>query len=224
MNTIQLSASTRKEKGTSSAKQLRKAGMVPCVLYGGEEVLHLTMDERQFQKVLYTPETFLIELDVDGTTHKCIIQDLQFHPISDKVTHADFLIAQEGKTVVVHIPVRLNGQARGVLNGGTLRKHRRKMKLEGLVADIPEAIELDISDMKIGDSVKVGEIKIKGCKLLGPQDQPVVAIKAARGAIEDELEDEEGEEGAEGAEGAEGSAEGGDGEAQKEAAPEEANS
>lgn len=197
MNKIQLTASARKQTGTNDARNHRKEGMVPCVIYGGEEIMHIVMDERQFTRILSTPETFLIEIDVDGTTHQVVLQDIQMHPLTDKVNHADFLLVLSDKAVAVNIPVKLLGQARGVLNGGSLKLVKRKLRLEGLVDAIPEAVEIDITNLRIGQSIRVNQIDIPGVKFLDPSDQNIVAIKAARGAIEDEEEEEGGEEGAE---------------------------
>ena len=204
MNTIEIIASARTKTGTKDAKLQRKEGLVPCVVYGGEEIMHVLIDEREFTKVLDTPETFLIKLNVDGTSHDVVLQDVQLHPVTDKVNHADFLAVLKDKPVAVNIPVIVSGQARGVLNGGVMKLVKRKLRLEGLVADIPEAIELDITKLRIGQSIRVSQISINGINFIDPQDQNVVAVQAARGALDDEEEEEEAApaEGAEGAEGA----------------------
>ncbi len=206
MKTVALSGNKRTERGSSNAKTLRKEETIPCVLYGGKENSHFTVNEIQFTKLVETPEVFFIDLDVDGTTFKAIIKDVQYHPVTDRVLHVDFLEVFEDKAVTVKLPVKLTGNARGVINGGKLRKVTRKLTVNGLPSALPENIELDITKLKIGQSIKVGEIELEGLRLLDADNAVVVAIKRSRVAVADEDEDEDEE----GAEGAEASAEGGE--------------
>lgn len=205
MKSVALSGNKRAERGTSNANSLRKEEKIPCVIYGGKENIHFTVNEIAFGKLINTPEVFFVDLDIDGKTYKTIIQSVQFHPVTDRPIHIDFLEVFEDKAVTVKLPVILKGNARGVINGGKLRKVTRKLTVNGLPSALPENIELDISSLKIGQSIKVEEIERDGLSFLDASNAVVVAVKRSRVVVEDEEEDEEGEEGAEGAEeGAEG--------------------
>lgn len=203
MKSVTLSGNKRAERGSSNAKILRKEGKVPAVLYGGKENIHFTVDEVKFEKLIYSSEVFFIDLDIDGVVSRAIIKDMQFDPLTDKAIHIDFLQVFEDKEVTVNIPVKLLGQSRGVLNGGKLRMVTRRIEVKGLPAAMPEFIEIDISPIKIGDSVKVGSLSIEGLTFLDGPDSVIVAVKMSRVVVEEE--EEEVEEGAEteGAEGAE---------------------
>jgi len=211
MKKVSLSGSLRENVGKKDAKAVRNAGKVPCVLYGGDSQLHFTTEVANFKPIIFTPNTYLIELDLSGTKYDVILQDVQYHPVSDKVLHADFLLAPEGKPVTVSMPVNINGAAPGVLRGGNLYVISTKLKLKGLVKDIPEFIDVDISKLEIGDSIKIKDLKIDKITLLTPANTVVAAVRTARALEVVEEEDEEGEEGEEG----EGE-EGGEGEETKE--------
>lgn len=199
MKTVALSGNKRAERGSSNAKTLRKEETIPCVIYGGKENMHFTVNEIKFTKLVETPEVFFIDLDVDGTTFKAIIKDVQYHPVTDRVMHVDFLEVFEDKAVTIKLPVKLTGNAKGVINGGKLRKVTRKLTVSGLPSAMPENIEIDITNLRIGQSIKVGEIEQEGLSLLDADNAVVVAIKRSRVAVDDDDdEDEEGEEGAEG--------------------------
>lgn len=209
MKTVALSGNKRAERGSSNASSLRKEEKVPCVIYGGKDNIHFTVNEIQFSKLVNTPEVFFINLDIDGTTIKAIIQEVQYHPVTDRPIHIDFLEVFEDKAVTVKLPVKLKGNSRGVINGGKLRMVTRKLQVSGLPSAFPEYIELDITDLRIGQSIKVGEITSDGLEFLDASNAVVVAVKRSRVAVvdEDEEEEGEGEEGAEGGEGAEAPAE-----------------
>jgi len=202
MKTIAVKGTVR-EAGSKGARKLRNEGMVPCVVYGGEAPVHVSVDERDFVKVYKTPHVYLVQLDLDGKQHNCIVKDIQFHPVTDRPIHVDFFEVSNDVPFEIAIPVTTKGTARGVLNGGVLKIVRRRVRLKGLLNDIPEVIELDITRLRIGHSIKINQLSYPGLEYLEPAGGDVVAVKAARGALEDEEEEEE-EEGAEGAEGAEG--------------------
>ena len=199
MKSVALSGNKRAERGSSNAKSLRKEEKVPCVIYGGKENIHFTVNEIAFGKLVVTPEVFFIELDIDGTKYKSIIQSVQYHPVTDKPIHIDFLEVSEDKPVTIKLPIKLIGNARGVINGGKLRMVTRKLKVNGLPSALPEFIEIDISDLKIGQSIKVEQVNVDGLTFLDAANAVVVAVKRSRVAV---VEDEEEEEGAEGEEGA----------------------
>lgn len=198
MKSVALSGNKRAERGTSNAKSLRREEKVPCVIYGGKENVHFTVNEIAFGKLIHTPEVFFINLDIDGTAIKAIIKDVQYHPVTDRVMHVDFLEVTENKAVTVKLPVKLVGASKGVLNGGKLRMVTRKLEINGLPSALPEFIEIDITNVKIGQSIKVGEIKGEGLTFLDAANAVVIAVKRSRVVV---AEDEE-EEGAEGEEGA----------------------
>ena len=197
MKSVALNGNKRAERGSSKANNLRKEEKVPAVIYGGKENVHFTVNEVKFNKIINTPEVYFIDLDVDGAKYKAIIKEVQFHPVTDKVLHIDFLEVNEKKALTIKIPVKLTGRSRGVANGGTLKTPKPSLEINGLPNAIPENIEIDITALKIGDSVKVGDLDFPGLTFLGADNAVVVGVKMSRLAIADE-EEEEGEEGAEG--------------------------
>ncbi len=202
MKSVALSGNKRAERGTSNANILRKEEKVPAVIYGGKENIHFTVNEVKFNKIINTPEVYFIDLDIEGTKIKAIIKDVQFHPVTDRVLHIDFLEVDEKKPLTIKIPVNLTGRSKGVANGGTLKTPIKMLRINGLPSAIPENVELDITELKIGDSIKVGELNVDGLTFLGADNAVVVGVKMSRNAV-DEEEEEEGEEGEGGEETAE---------------------
>lgn len=220
MKKVELKGTLRKNLGTKSAKEERRDKLVPCVLYGKENV-HFTLLEKDIKQIVYTPNEYNVEIDIDGTKYQSIVREFQFHPVTDKVIHIDFLQLFDDKIVEMRLPVFLEGNAIGVRNGGKLRLPMRKLRIKALPKDLPDGLNIDISKMRIGDSIRVGDLSFAGLEFLDNDNNVVVAIKAARGALEDEEEEEEAEA-AEGAEGAtaEGGVEGGEAKDKEEAAAE----
>jgi large subunit ribosomal protein L25 len=196
MKKVSLSGSLRGNVGKKDAKALRNQGLVPCVIYGGEQQVHLNLSEADFRTILFTPETFLIEISIDGKVFKTILKDVQYHPVGDQVIHADFYEITPGKPVTVALPVRLTGTSPGVIQGGKLKLKIRKLKLKAMLDDIPEEIVLSIAKLKIGQSVKVKEINLPNVTLLDPAGSVIVDVKTARGLTAAELEEEAAEEAA----------------------------
>lgn len=196
MKTVSLSGSLRENVGKKDAKKQRKEGRVPCVIYGGKEQKHFSLDQKDFKKIIFTPEVFIIKIELDGKTFETILQDIQYHPVTDIVLHADFLELIPGKHVTLAIPVHLEGTAPGIIKGGRLQLKLRKIRVKGLVEDMPEHIVLNISDLDIGNSIKVKDLPGEKLQFLEPANAVVVSVKAARGVSEEELaaEGEEGEE------------------------------
>lgn len=184
MKTVSLSGAPRADVGKKDAKKHRKEGKIPCVLYGGKEQVHFVLDDLEFGKIIFTPEVFLINLDINGNIHQAILQDVQYHPVSDKVLHADFLEVVEGKQVTVSVPLKFTGVSPGVLAGGKLVQKMRKLTLKGLTTDIPDIVTIDISEMSIGSTIKVKDVKIDKLSLLDVPSNVVVSVKTARGAAE----------------------------------------
>lgn len=215
METIEIKGTTRKNLGKKSANRIRSEGNVPCVMYGGEKVIHFYAPELNFNKIIFTPNAYLLKIDVDGKTYDALLQDMQFHPITDRIIHIDFKEFHFGEEVITMLPVRIIGESVGIKAGGKLRQRRRQLKVKGLPKDLPDSLEIDITDLDIGDSIKIGDLSFGGLTLLDTPRAMVVAVassRIAKGMAEVVVEEEEEaavEEGAEvAAEGAEAPAEG----------------
>lgn len=195
MKTVSLSGSLRQSVGKKDAKQNREKGFVPCVIYGGKEQIHFSADEREFSKIVFTPETFIININIDGKEYQTVMQDIQYHPVSDKILHVDFLEIFPDKPVKVAIPVVRTGDAPGIVKGGKLVQSIRKLRVKGLASDVPENIEVDISKLDIGDTVKVEELSHEKLEFLNAPSEVIVAVRVTRAAVdEEEEEEEEGDE------------------------------
>ena len=201
MKSVSISAEKRVDLGKKEAKALRAAGKVPCVIYGGENILHFASTEVAFNNLVYTPNVYVVAIDIEGNTVNALIKNIQFHPVTDRIIHVDFIELTPGKEVNTEIPVVLSGNAIGVRNGGKLRKTLRKLSIRSTPENLPDAITLEISNMKIGDKIYVRDIDADKFDILTAGNAVVVAVKTARNAVEEEAEEEaEGEGGADGAE------------------------
>ena len=194
MKTLAISAKKRQNVGKTSTRALRNQGNVPCVLYGGEKQVTFYAHENDFRKLVYTAETFVVELDIDGSTIRAIMQDIQFHPVSEKILHIDFLEVFDDKPVTVSLPVILEGVPIGVKNGGNLMFRRPKIITKGLVSNLPDAITIDVEHLKIGMFIYIKDIEVEGVQFLAPLNSVVVGVKTARTAIEEEVDEELEEE------------------------------
>jgi large subunit ribosomal protein L25 len=199
MKKASLSGSLRENVGSKDAALLRKEGRIPGVLYGGKEQLHFHVPVNPIEKLVYNPDVFQIELEMNGKTYSCIVKDMQFHPVTDKIVHLDLLQLFDDKQVTVHIPVRPIGSSIGVSNGGRLATNYRRLPLRGLPQSLPEYVNVDITDLNIGDVIRVRQIPMDGFTILKSDSDVVVAIKRTRAAMS-AASTEDGEEGAEGAE------------------------
>ncbi len=212
MKSITIKGSQRESVGKSSTKALRNAGKVPCVLYGGDKPVHFSADELSFKNLVYTPNVYTASIELGGEKYAAIMQDIQFHPVTDKILHIDFYQLFDDKEVTMSIPVKLEGNAPGVIAGGVLRFPNRHLRIRALPANLPDFITVDISKLTIGDKKYVLDVKNDAFSILHPDNMVVCQVRMARAAIVtavDEDEDEEGaEEGAEGATAEEGGAEG----------------
>ena len=213
MKSITINGSKREHVGKVATKALRNAGKVPCVIYGGENPIHFSADELSFSKLVYTGDahTVVIVLE-DGNKIDAVMQDVQFHPVSDKILHVDFFQLHEGKEINMIIPVKVIGTAPGVRDsGGNLSRNKRKLTIRALPKNLPDFFTVDISNLNLNDSITVADLSEESFTILHPETQVVCQVKMSRASMEiEEDEDEELEEGAEGAEGAEGT-EGGKG-------------
>lgn len=198
MKSITINGSQRESVGKAATKSLRNAGKVPCVLYGGDKPVHFSAEEIAFNKLVYTPNAHTVVIAMDnGEKYDAILQDIQFHPVTDNILHVDFYQLFEDKEVTMDIPVQFVGNSRGVRNGGVLRKNRRKLRIKALPGDLPDFIEADITPLKIGGKLYVTAFENDKYKIMHPDNTVVCQVKTARTAIlVDEDEEEEGEEGA----------------------------
>ena len=194
MKTLAINVKEREKSGKSNTRALRNQGNVPCVLYGGEKQVVFYAHENEFRKLVYTPDIFVVELNFENKKINAIMQDIQFHPVSEKILHIDFLEVFDDKPVVVSIPVKLQGIPIGVRNGGNLMFRRNKIITKGLVSKLPEAIELNVENLAIGMFIYIKDINIDGCQFLAPENSVVVGVKTARNIIEDVNLDDETEE------------------------------
>ena len=199
MKSITIKGSERESVGKKSSKALRNAGKVPCVVYGGDKPLHFSADEMSFKDLVYTPNAHTVVIEMEnGNKVKAVMQDIQFHPVTDRILHVDFYQLFEDKPVTMKIPVRLLGNSPGVRNGGRLLFRKRKLVIRALPDNLPDFFNVDISKLKIGDLISVEGLKSDDFTILHPDSTVVVQVKTARTAIVVEDEDEEGlEEGAE---------------------------
>jgi len=191
MKTVQLSGSLRANVGKKDASSLRTAGLVPCVLYGQGQQTHFSVKQVAIEKIVYSPDVYQVELNIEGQTSVGIIQELQQHPTKDTIQHVDFLELNETKTIRIKLPVRLVGASPGVMAGGKLMLVFRTLQCVGLPKDLPEAIILDIDNLNIGGAIRVNSINLRGITFLDPANAVVVSVKMARGAIKGEATEED---------------------------------
>jgi large subunit ribosomal protein L25 len=163
--------------------------MVPCVIYGGNEPVHFSAEEKAFKKLVYTPDVFTASLDVDGQKTTAILQDIQFHPVSDRILHVDFYQLFDDKEVTMKIPVKLTGTSPGVLNGGSLRFTNRKLKIKAMPANLPDYVTADISELKIGSKLLVKSLFNDAYTFMHPDNTVVVQVRTSRNATEEEEEE-----------------------------------
>ncbi|KGL49500.1 50S ribosomal protein L25/general stress protein Ctc [Porphyromonas cangingivalis] len=203
MKTFQLSAEVRTDLGKKGSKALRKQELIPAILYGFNDNTALTVSQDAVRKLIYTPDIYLIEMTVGGATKTCILQDIQFHPVTDKILHIDFLEVKADKPIIIEVPVVLEGHAVGVRAGGKLSLDMRKLKVKALYSNVPEKLTIDVSKLGLGKTIQVGSLSFENIELLNAKNAVVAAVRltrAARGAAAKaalEAEDEDAEEGEE---------------------------
>ncbi len=202
MKVIALKGALRSGLGKSANKQIRKEGKVPCVVYGKGENIHFSVYQADFKNLVYTPNTYLVQLNIDGAVKLAKVQELQYHPTSEDIVHADFYEVSADSPISIPVPVKVVGNSPGVRAGGKLQLKIKKLNVLALIADLPEYIEVNIDNLQIGKSVKVGEISLDKLQLLDSENNSIVscivtrAAKSAAGAAAD-TDDEEEEEAAE---------------------------
>lgn len=184
MNKVALSGSIRNEIGSKYAAQLRREKRVPCVLYGGDKTVHFSVDESALNKLVFTPELNGIDLDLDGTKTLALVKEKQFHPLTDRVIHVDFMEVNEAKETSAVLSVRLNGQPVGVRNGGTLSQTMRKLRVKGLPSKLPQRVDIDVSGLDVNQTIHVEDLKLDGITMLERGRDVVAAVKVAKKAAE----------------------------------------
>jgi len=198
MKSVSLNGIARVDLGKKFSKKIRKNGEVPCVIYSKKkEPAHISINYNELRKVVYNPNVFILSITVGENTFNTIIRDIQFHPISDNILHVDFLELKENELVSLEIPVQLTGNSIGVRNGGQLNLVMRKLLIKSFPKNIPDKIEVDITNMRIGNSIRILDLNNEDFQFLQPENGVVVSVKTARNIIEEEEEEEEEGEGGE---------------------------
>lgn len=203
MKSLTVKGEIRKSLGKKDARKLRVEEKAPAVLYGGDEPIHFSVDFSELRHLIYTPNVYLIELNIDGTVHKAIMQDIQWHPVDEQVLHVDFLKISEDKPIKIEVPIKVTGHAKGMKAGGKLNTNLRRLKVKALASDIPDTISIDVTKLGLGQGIKVGDLKMDNVEFLDQKSNVVVSVaitRAARSAAGagGAGGDEEEEEGAEG--------------------------
>jgi large subunit ribosomal protein L25 len=180
MKTIEIKGTFRTELGKKSSKEIRKSGSVPCVIYGKEKNIHFSAHELSFKNLVFTPEAHLVNLIIDDKQFRVVLKDMQFHPVKDNILHADFIEVLDGKPVVINIPIKITGDSVGVIAGGKLVIKKRNLKVKGLADNLPEHLLVDITNLKIHDTVKVGDLAYDKIELLDMKKQLVLSIATSR--------------------------------------------
>ncbi len=185
MKTILLKGESRGELGTRTAKALRSEGKVPCVIYSeGKEATHFAIYQADFKNLVYTPNVYKVRINLDGQNHEAILQDIQFHPVSDAILHADFMTVDANKKVVMEVPIRVVGNSPGVRGGGKLVVKINRLRVRGLIADMPDFIDVNIDALEIGQSAKVRQISIDKLDVLDAQENAIVSVKTTRALMQ----------------------------------------
>ncbi|CCY16511.1 50S ribosomal protein L25 [Prevotella sp. CAG:755] len=190
MKQISLNGTSRTETGKKAAKQFRQNGEVPCVIYGQEKgenglpvAKSFTISYKELSKVIFTPHIYLIDLTIDGVDHKAILKEVQFHPVKDTILHVDFYEVHAEKPIVMAVPIATQGLAEGVRAGGRLTTQVRKLKVRALYEQIPEKLNIDVTSLGLGKTIKVGDLHFEGLELVTPKEVVVVAVKMTRAAM-----------------------------------------
>ena len=202
MKTLVVKGQKRETIGKKEAKKLRAQEIIPAFLYGGEEPVHIAIPFSELRHLIYTPSVFLIDLDIDGTIYPAMMQDIQWHPVDEQVLHVDFLKIEDGKPIKIEVPVAISGLAKGIKQGGKLSKNLRRLKVKALAKDLPDTIDIDVTEVALGQSIKVADISIDNVELLDTKSNVIVAVTITRaaksaagaGGVDEEGEGEEGAE------------------------------
>ena len=187
MREISINGQVREGLGKKASKMLRKEGLIPCNLYGEKkdanglpEALAFSVPFSELRKLAYTPHIYVVNININGTNHVDIMKELQFHPVTDALLHADFYEINDTKDITIGIPVKLNGLAQGVRDGGRINLSIRKINVKAQYKNIPEVLNIDVTNLGLGKSIKVGELSFEGLELVTPAEVVVCSVKATR--------------------------------------------
>lgn len=184
MKSITIKGSERESVGKVSTKALRNAGLVPCVLYGGNQAVHFSAEVMAFKNLVYTPNAHTVVIDLgNGKSYNAVLQDLQFHPVSDKLLHVDFFEIKEDKEITMEVPVKIIGNSKGVMAGGDLRMNNRKLKVKALPKNLPDFVEADITPLEMGNKLYVTKVPTPNFKIMHPDNTVICQVKISRAAM-----------------------------------------
>jgi large subunit ribosomal protein L25 len=186
MKTIEIKAVSREHFGKKSSNSLRAEGNVPCVMYREKGNLHFYAHENAFRGLVYTPDVHLVNLIVDGTSYNAVMKDMQFHPVSDKLMHIDFMQVTDDKPVTLDIPLKITGESSGVKAGGKLRVKRRTLKVKGLTRYLPDHLTIDITSLGIGQSIKIGDLVYENLEVIDNKRAMIVSVEVSRISLKEE--------------------------------------
>lgn len=186
MKTIEIKAVSREHFGKKSTNSLRAEGNVPCVMYMEKKNLHFYAHENAFRGLVYTPEVYLVSLVVDGKSYNAVMKEIQWHPVTDRILHIDFMQVSEEKPVTIDIPLKITGESVGVKAGGKLRVKRRTLKVKGLTKHIPDHLSIDITNIGIGQSVKIGDLNYENLEIIDNKRAMIVSVDVSRLSLKEE--------------------------------------
>ena len=196
MKSISIKGSERESVGKVATKAVRNAGMVPCVIYGGSQPVHFQAEAKAFKSLVYTPNAHTVAIDLDGKTYNAILQDIQFHPVSDAILHIDFFQLSDDKEIIMEVPVKITGTSPGVLLGGVLNLNQRRLKVKALPKNLPDFVEANISELQMGNKLYVTKLAADNFKLMHPDNTVVAQVKISRAAMKAAQEAAKAEKGA----------------------------
>ena len=180
MKTLEIKATKRDGFGKKAAKAYRREGLIPCVIYGGGEETAFTVDTKSVKPLIYSPNSYVVEIYIDGKVETAVMREVQFHPVREEILHIDFYRVQEGKPVAIAVPVRLSGTAEGVKVGGKLALSARKLTVKAMVDKLPDEIVVDVTPLKVGQTIFVGDLQIEGLTFVTPATTAVCAVRVTR--------------------------------------------
>ena len=183
MKSISIKGSERESVGKKATKAVRDAGMVPCVIYGGEQPVNFQAESKAFKSLVYTPDAHTVAIDLGGKVYNAILQDIQFHPVSDAILHIDFYQLNEDKEIIMEVPVKITGTSPGVLLGGVLNLNLRRLKVKALPKNLPDYVYADISELQMGNKLYVTKLGSDNYKLMHPENTVVCQVKISRAAM-----------------------------------------
>lgn len=184
MKSIEFKAIVRENLGKKASKSLRKKELIPCEIYGGDKNYHIAIEEKFLNKMVFTPYTYYANIDINGTIKKAVIKDLQFNPINDRISHIDFYEISEDKPIVVKLPVKIVGLAKGVKEGGKLSQEMRYIHVKGLLKDMIEIVEINVENLEIGKTIHAGDVKLDNLTIVDKHDKAIVSVKTTRAVAE----------------------------------------